>query len=122
MVFSRCAPTDGAPMRLVSSPLSQARLAFKSSTFGNRLGIELALPLTILAFLFFAQHSTMLQMEVDNIVEWFVKNEPAFWAVCTLILFLPLRMIAIMILERRRSVHEVKSTPEQSLGHSVGAV
>lgn len=107
MVFSRDAAIYGAPMRPDLSPLSSAKLALKGARKPSHLGIELALPATILAFIVLASQSPMLKVELDNVLDWFVKNDQYFWGLTAIILALPLRMIASMILERKANCNNV---------------
>ncbi len=101
MVFSRDAAIYGAPMRPDLSPLSSAKIALRGSTTPSQLGIELALPATILAFIVLASQSPMLKVELDNVLDWFVKNDQFFWGLTAVILALPLRMIISMIFDQK---------------------
>ncbi|MBX9569732.1 MAG: hypothetical protein K2X77_12620 [Candidatus Obscuribacterales bacterium] len=101
MVFSRDAATYGATMRPILSPLNSAKIALNDGAKRNAVGIELALPVTILAFIVLASQSPMLNAELDYVLDWFVKNDQYFWSLTAIILALPLRMIAVMFIERR---------------------
>ena len=127
MMISRDAATYGAPMRPINSPLQQSKLAMKdqkdahkdrkqpaaSHTSHDQLGIELALPLTILAFLAFAQFSPMLRIEIENVVDWLVKNEFYFWVLTAFILLLPLRMVAVMLGQRQAKEEQAELVADQ---------
>lgn len=103
MVFSRDAAIYGAPMRPDLPPLSSAKNALRDGADGHHVAIELALPATILAFIIIAEQSPMLKVELDNVLDWFVKNDFYFWSLTAIILALPLRMIVIMLTERMKS-------------------
>ena len=126
MVFSRDAAIYGAHMRPDLPPLSSAKTALRGGTARYHSGVELALPLTILAFLAFSSQSPMLKVELDNVLDWFVKNDQYFWALTAIIFALPLRMIAIMLVERRAhrmndSAGEESSTVPRSSGENKSA-
>ncbi len=67
---------------------------------GRRLGFELAIPLTILAFLGLAELSPILKMHLDRVLDWLSCHDAAATTLETIIILIPFWMLAVMLYER----------------------
>lgn len=67
----------------------------------RRLGIELALPLTLLALILFAEYSPLLKLHQERIVEWLCEHDYVAYATAVYIALIPFWMIYVMLTERK---------------------
>lgn len=64
------------------------------------LGLEIALPLTILAFILLSDQSPLLKLQIDRLVEWLIAHDYVFNTIAFVIAAIPVWMIASMIRDK----------------------
>ncbi len=89
------------------SDSASTRKAFERTQDLNRLpqkewapGLELALPLTLLAFILMSEQSPMLKMHMDTVIDWLCAHDLAATALEFAIAAIPFWMIAVMIKDK----------------------
>lgn len=69
----------------------------------RQLGLELALPLTLLVFIILSEQSPLLKMQVELIVDWLCEHDYVVTILSMFIASIPIWMIAVNILEEKKS-------------------
>ncbi|MBX9721921.1 MAG: hypothetical protein K2X81_11040 [Candidatus Obscuribacterales bacterium] len=72
-------------------------------------GLELALPLTLLAFIFMSEQSPMLKMHMDTVLDWLCAHDLAANVLELSIAAIPFWMIAVMIKDKIETDKSKKS-------------
>lgn len=72
---------------------------------GKSLGFELALPLTLLAFILLSDQSSLLKIHFDRIVDWLCDHDYVFNSIAFIVAAIPVWMIASMIRDRMIEPH-----------------
>lgn len=90
---------------MVQSIFPGKQLRFSDSPKQRRqLGLELALPLTLLAFILISEQSPLLKMHIEPIVDWLCEHDIAANTLITFIALIPIWMIAVTVLEKSKRV------------------
>lgn len=84
-------------------PLTKTEKSPAAPRKGRSLGVELALPLTLLAFILVSEQSPMLKLHLERIVDWLCDHDYVVTATTIAIACIPVWMLASMIYDRYHS-------------------
>ncbi len=89
------------PFRKPASTISPERR-------GRVLGIEIALPLTLLAIILLSNISPLLKYQLDHIVDWLCEHDFVFTVFEIAVGIIPIWMIGVIVYDR---IFESKKAP-----------